>query len=53
MAIESITFNTKSNKITVEYIDGATEDFTSAEKYLAKFPNRQADAEAVWPTKGE
>lgn len=45
--MESITFNTAENKITVTMIDGTSKDYTDRASYLADWPERAADADAM------
>jgi len=45
--IDSITFNSAENKLTVTYEDGTTEDYTDRESYIADHPDREADCDAM------
>lgn len=45
--IESITFNTAENKITVTYTDGTSKEYTDRARYLADWPDREADCDAM------
>jgi len=48
--VESITFNTAENKITVTMMDQSTKDYTDRASYLADWPDRAADCDAMgWP----
>lgn len=49
MNAETFTLNFEDHTITVEFSDGSTKVYTDAASYLADFPDRQGDAEAVWP----
>jgi hypothetical protein len=41
--MESITFNTAENKITVTMTDGAIKEYFDSESYLADWPDRSED----------
>ena len=47
--VESITFNTDDNKITVTLFDATTKEYLQADKdqYLADYPDRIADIAAM------
>lgn len=45
--IESITFNTVESKLTVNYEDGTTKDYTDRASYLADHPDRDSDCDAM------
>jgi len=47
--VESITFNTDDNKITVTLVDETTKEYTQADKeqYLSDYPDRAADVTAM------
>jgi hypothetical protein len=45
--MDSITFNTADNKITVTMTDQSTKDYTDRASYLADWPDRAADCDAM------
>jgi len=47
--VDSITFDFDNKTITVRFVDGTSQVFTSATKdaYLAAYPNRVLDIEAI------
>jgi len=49
MNIYLIEFNTGENKLIVTFEDGATQEYTQADKeqYLAEYPDRAADVVAM------
>ena len=47
MMIDSITFNTAENKIVVTFEDGNSKDYTDKQSYLADYPDRVADCDAM------
>lgn len=49
MKTESFTLDWSTKTIMVTFEDQSTKEYTDAESYLADFPDRQGDAEAVWP----
>jgi hypothetical protein len=49
--IESITFNTAESKLVVNNEAGISKEYTDRESYLADYPNREADCDAMsWPS---
>jgi hypothetical protein len=48
--IDSITFNTAESKLIVTYEDGTAKEYTDRASYLADWPDRAADCDAMgWP----
>ena len=45
--IESITFNTSEGKLIVTYEDGTVKEYTDRAAYVADFPDREADCDAM------
>jgi len=45
MEIESITF--EQGKLTVVFVDGTTKVYTDRASYVADYPEREADCDAV------
>ena len=45
--MDSITFNTAESKLTVTYEDGTSKDYTDRASYLADWPDRAADCDAM------
>lgn len=47
MNVESITFHTANNKLIVTYKDGTSKEYTDRASYVADFPDRAADCDAM------
>ena len=47
MTIDSITFNTAESKLTVNYADGTSKDYTDRQSYLTDHPDRESDCDAM------
>jgi hypothetical protein len=45
--VDSITFNTADNKLTVTFVDETAKDYFDATTYLADYPDRQSDVIAM------
>jgi hypothetical protein len=45
--VDSITFNTVDNKLTVTFVDETAKDYFDATTYLADYPDRQSDVIAI------
>ena len=45
--IQSITFNTAESKLIVTYEDETTKEYTDRESYIADYPDRSADCDAM------
>lgn len=45
--VESITFDSVNNKLTVTFDDETSRDYTDRASYVADFPDREADCDAM------
>ena len=45
--MDSITFNTAESKLVVNYEDGTAKEYTDRASYLADWPDRSADCDAM------
>jgi len=45
--IQSITFNTSESKLVVTYEDETSKEYTDRGSYIADYPDRSADCDAM------
>ena len=45
--VESITFDTVQGKLIVTLDDGSSKEYTTRAAYMADFPDREADCDAM------
>lgn len=51
--VETITFDTENNKLIVGYQDGTSKEYNDSATYLADFPDRKLDVDAMnWGKQG-
>jgi hypothetical protein len=45
--VETITFDTENNRLGVAFEDGTVREYTDRATYVADFPDREADCDAM------